>query len=220
MRSTFCTDVQETLGVEVEKGGFKITPRRISKDGYCIYVKRRSEHVAYYIRCTDNRSKGGNVTVDLYISPIEFPSDRLDLIHVGVKFEIYSQYEVNDEVMIAAGRRVLAIIEQSGQLADWIEQQLDVPFIETGRTPYYLYSRRMYEKICRTPEVSASFHALQALARKCVKGRLSLERLNAACTQFSIELGEDFFAEFHPTIDEERKGYELANRLYGEAVFE
>ncbi|MNP39753.1 hypothetical protein D3C76_1333410 [compost metagenome] len=176
--------------------------------------------MAYYIKCTDNRNQGGNVTVVLWISPIEFPDDRLELINVGVKFEIYSEYEVNDEVMMAAGRRVLAIIERSTELADWVEQQLDVPFIENRRTPFYLYSRRMYEKICRTPETAASFNVLKMLAHKCVKGRLSMDHLREACTQFTIELGEDFFAEFHPAIDENRKGKELASRLYAEAVFE
>lgn len=218
MGTTFAESMKETLGLAVAKIGYKFTSSLISKDSYCVFVKRYNEKIGLYIKCTDNRAKGGDVVVALWIAPVEFPDDRLEVLSLGFKIVVYSEYEISDEIVRSIGNKIIELSGSISSLAAAVEKDMASPFIAKGRQKYYYYSRRMYDLLCTEEELSQPLEELKSSARKCVDAKLPLNKLVAQCTAVINKWEDIYFSDLMPQLENEEKGRLLASVLYAETL--
>lgn len=220
MEKTFCNAVEETLGVIVTRAGFKLTPALISEGDYCVFIKRYNEQIALYIKCTDHRSKGGDIVIALWIAPIEFPDDRIEVLNIGFKVVVYSDYEVSDEIMHAVGQKIVELSNNISSLAVAVEKDLTNPFIENQRTKFYFLSREMYNKLTSANEYTESFEELRSATRKCIEDKLSFDTMKDQCTSFIGTVRADVFSGPLTSLKPQEKGRMLACTLYAESLLE
>lgn len=218
MGQTFSKAMEETLGVTVAAAGFKVTPPLISEGDYCVFVKRYNEKIALYIKCTDNRAQGGDVVIALWIAPVEFPDDRIEVLNIGFKIVVYSDYEVSDENIYSVGQKLVELSSNITSLALSVERDMSNPFIVNKRTKFYFYSREMYDKLCAAEEYSEAFEELRSVTRKCIENKTSFDKLKVQCTSFIDKLGEDYFSDGLSSLKSQEKGRLLACALYAEML--
>lgn len=119
MSKTFINDVKRTLGEVLIKNDFKIVTI-VSENDYIMFAKRYSEELAVYVRCIDNRSHGHNVDVDYFFTPVNSPDDSIELFGIGIKINIISIYDVNDNIMCSAGYKIITLFNTMNALERFV----------------------------------------------------------------------------------------------------
>lgn len=103
----FKEDLERTIGKILKEEKYNAV--HIAKN-CTYYMKRYSDKLAFYIRCSDNRHHNGGISVQMFFTAIQVPDDRLITFGVGLNMHIVTVYsDITDEVVIAAGKKLLQL---------------------------------------------------------------------------------------------------------------
>ena len=81
----FKEDIERTIGKGLKDNGYKSIP--IGK-GCVYYIKRYSDKLGFYIRCTDNRHHNGGITIQMFFTAIQIPDDSITTFYQGLEIQI------------------------------------------------------------------------------------------------------------------------------------
>ncbi|HEX9062345.1 MAG TPA: hypothetical protein VF941_19410 [Clostridia bacterium] len=218
MKNNFCNGIEATLGSKIRSIGFRLVPSFFKKGDYCVYVKRYSKNIGLYIICRDNRAKDGDVSIEFWIAPIQFPDDRIEVLNVGIKVVLYSDYDVSDKLMEAIGDKIVGLTENISSLAPLVDMDIQKPFIKNNKTRWFNYSKIIYEKINSSPETQEKVSELKKLAEDCINGKVSFEKLESSCKLLIGSLGENFFSDDLGDLESDEKGEILSEMIYSDVL--
>ena len=163
----FKQDIERTVGKVLNDNGY----REVYLGKRCIYyIKRYSDKLAFYVRCSDNRHHDGGVSVEMIFTAIQLPDDRIVTFEVGVHIEILTVYfDITDELMIAAGKKVVAVESNIGKVSSVILEELKQPYFPKKRNEVFKDILLIYDTINEDICLQEEFNSLKKEVCKCIK---------------------------------------------------
>lgn len=189
-----------------------------------MFAKRYSDDLAVYIRCTDGRKLGHNVNVDYLFAPIQPPDDSIDLFGVGIIVRILSVYNVNDELMVAAGNKIVNLFAHMDSIESFTISELNSPFIKTKRFKYYIRAKEIYKTLFLHEKYGCKFAILVDRINneiKCKKNSLlAFEPCFEMCVDFLNSIPKNCFSDEIATLDVTEKARLLYDEIYNRSLLE
>lgn len=213
----FKEDIQRTIGKFLKENGHK----EVYLAKHCIYyIKRYSEKLAFYIRCSDSRCYDGAVCVELFFSGIQAPDDRVVKFNVGIHIDILKIYQnITDEIMGAAGRKVIAIEQSITNAEKFILNEIQEPFFPAKLNEIYNEEILIYNTLNEDSSIREEFSALKEKMIKELKRRRHVQAAELSDT-FIDNLPQDYFACKNITLDIERIKDVLSDQLMGQCMLD
>lgn len=219
MIKSFINDVKRTLGEVLIKNDFKIVTT-VSKNDYIMFAKRYSEELAVYVRCTDNRSHGHNVDVDYFFTPVNSPDDSIELFGIGIKINIISIYDVNDNIMYSAGYKIVALFNTMNALERFVLNELENPFIRSRRYEYYIKAKKIFNLLKFNEKYKEKFEALIIDINNDLKTNKKNNSSRILCTDFVQSLPTNFLGNELSELNDLKISSLLYEEIYNHFVLD
>ncbi|MDE7205865.1 MAG: hypothetical protein K2N90_01660 [Lachnospiraceae bacterium] len=186
----FKEDIERTIGKVLKYNGYKL----ISLGKGCIYyIKRYSNKLGFYIRCTDNRHHNGGITIQMFFTAIQIPDDSITTLYQGLEIHILTIYgDITDEIMIGAGKKVIAIERNIGNMSDIILEEIKSPYFPQERSAIFKEIITIYDMINEDGDWQNEVIALKDKVFKAVKNKRHVEAFQL-CSEFIDNLPTDYF---------------------------
>lgn len=212
----FKDDIKRTIGKVLNKNGYKM----ITLDSGCVYfIKRYSEQLAFYIRCSDNRKYSGGVHIQLFFSPIQRPDDSITTFGIGIEINVLTVFNVTDEIMIKAGDKIVAIEKEIGCCSPVVLNELEEPFFVPRCYEFYKNLLLVYNSVAENIEIRESFEQLKENVRKMIKKRKDREAYRLGYN-FIENLSKDYFEQRGIVLElSDIKNY-FAEQLYSQCILD
>ena len=169
----FRDDIERTIGTVLKANGHKMT--ELGR-GCIYYMKRFSPELAYYIRCSDNRSSQGDISFELFFTVVDVPCDVFLTFGVGLHVKILSIYEgvaydfmSTNEIITNAGEKIIGIENSIGGLAPVILDELEKPYYMNKKIPHYRLEREIYRQVEGDERVRSEFDTLKKEMCRIIK---------------------------------------------------
>lgn len=212
----FKDDIKRTIGKVLNKNGYKM----ITLDSGCVYfIKRYSEQLAFYIRCSDNRKYSGGVHIQLFFSPITIPDDSITTFGIGIEINVLTVFNVTDEIMIKAGDKIVAMEKEIGCCSPVVLKELEEPFFLSRKYEVYNKILLIYNSVAENIEIRESFEQLKENVRKMIKKRKDREAYRLGYN-FIEDLSKDYFEQRGIVLElSDIKNY-FAEQLYSQCILD
>jgi len=186
----FKDNLKRTIGKVLKENGYK--ERILHKD--CVYyLKRFSDKLAFYIRCSDSRDNNAGAMVEMFFTAIQYPDDRILSLEAGIHIHILTVWEeLADEVLIAAGEKIVAIEQGIGNASDTIVKELESPYFLNQRMKVYNTILQVYNTLNEDIELQDEFNLLKKQVSGVAKKK-SLKEAYAFCDEFVDKLPNAYF---------------------------
>lgn len=213
----FKDDIERTTGKVLKDKGYK----KVFLGKRCIYyIKRYSDKLAFYIRCSDNRHHDGAVSVEMIFTAIQLPDDRIVTFEVGVHIEILKVYfDITDELMIAAGKKVVAIESNIGNVSNTILEELKKPYFPKKRNEVFKDILLVYDTINEDIDIQEEFISLKKEVCKCIKKNRTSE-IFQLCSEFVDSLPSDYFSIRKIELDINEIKDNLEEQVYAQCILD
>lgn len=186
----FKEDIERTIGKVLKHNGYKSVP--IGK-GCLYYIKRYSDKLGFYIRCTDNRHHNGGITIQMFFTAIQIPDDSITTFYQGLEIHILTIYEdVTDEMMIGAGKKVITIERNIGNMSGMILEEIKSPYFPQKRNELFQEILTIYDMINEDENWQDAVTILKDKAFKAVRNKRYAEVFQL-CSAFIDKLPADYF---------------------------
>ena len=211
----FKEDIERTIGKVLKDNGHKSIP--VSK--YCIYyIKRYSDKLGFYIRCSDNRHHNGGISIQMFFTAIQIPDDRIVTYSAGLDIHILTIYrDITDEIFVGAGKKVIAIESNMGNLSDTVLEELESPFLPQKRSQIVRKVLTIYDMISK--EWNDELSALRSKAYKAVKKKRYTE-IFQLCSDFIDNLPTDYFQGIVSDMDLHTIKNEFSEQIRAQCLFD
>lgn len=209
----FKENILRTIGSVLMGSGYRMTT--VGKDR-AYFMKRYSEDLAFYVRCRGITEDIG-MWVDFFFTPITAADDNIYRPGLGIHIWILElSGKVTDEVMIQAGKKILAIESRIGSLSSMIMEELEKPYFidEHGRYPIYKKQLYIYNVVKEDENLRAEFEELKKNVCKKLK-RGSRRQAIQFGIDFVENLKEDYFRNKGVDFD-----FEMIRDSFCEALYE
>ena len=185
----------------------------------CIYfVKRYSDILAFYIRCKDKRNRGGGIKVDFFFMPIVIPNDDVFLSGAGVCIKVFPEGGICEgDVMLSAGRKIVALEGSMDKFSDIILRELENPFFPNGKLPVNTITFIIYNKIREDKNMQQEFGVLKKDVCKLMKGKKTKEAYQQ-CHDFMKRLPSVYFESNGISINPNIDGKRFAEQIYAQHI--
>ncbi|MDE7423929.1 MAG: hypothetical protein K2N51_09580 [Lachnospiraceae bacterium] len=213
----FKQDIERTVGKVLNDNGYR---ERYLAKGCIYYIKRYSDKLAFYVRCTDNRHHDGAVSVEMFFTAIQLPDDRIVTFDVGVHIEILEVYfGITDKLMIAAGKKVVAVESNIGKVSSVILEELKQPYFPKKRNEVFKDILLIYDTINEDICLQEEFNSLKKEVCKCIKKNRTSEIL-PLCSEFIDRLPTDYFNVRNIEIDIDEIKDCLEEQIYAQCILD
>ena len=131
----FKEDIERTIGRVLKDDNHKM----IYLNWDSIYfIKRYSDDLAFYIKCLDSRDRNRGVSIEMFFSPIEIPADNVMSLETKIHIHILTVYgDITDDIFVSAGKKVISIERNVGNLSNMILEEFNEPYFQRGRLSCY-----------------------------------------------------------------------------------
>lgn len=213
----FKEDIVRTIGKFLKDKNYN----EVCIDKCCIYyIKRYSDELAFYIRCSDNRHHNGGVSVEMFFTAIQIPDDRLITFGVGVHIHILTIYfDITDEMMVAAGEKIVAIENNIGNVSNVILQEIKSPYFPNRRNQIFNEILLVYDAINEEASIREEFILLKSNVCKAIKRKKSTE-IFQLCNDFVDNLSADYFIVRGIDLDINRIKNILAEQIRAQCMLD
>ena len=213
----FKEDIERTVGKVLNDNGY----REVFLGKRCIYyIKRYSDKLAFYVRCSDNRHHDGGVSVEMIFTAIQLPDDRIVTFEVGVHIEILTVYfDITDELMIAAGKKVVAVESNIGKVSSVILEELRQPYFPKKRNEVFKNILLVYDTINEDICLREEFNSLKKEVCKCIKKNRNSQIL-PLCSEFVDSLPIDYFNVRKIELDINKIKDMLEEQVYAQCMLD
>lgn len=214
----FKEDIARSIGQILKANKYKM----IVLSKYCVYfIKRYSDELAFYIRCTDNRNHNGGISVEMFFSPIEIPADNILSLKAGIHMHILTVYrdDITDDVMVSAGEKIIAIEKNIGNLSNVILDELEEPYFHNRRISIYKNARVIYNTIKEDVTISQEFEQLKKDVSKMIKGGKTRQAYQL-CHDFVDKLSIDYFRNKGIDLEFSDIRSNFSEQLYAQCVLD
>lgn len=190
-----------------------------TRNSYIMYGKKYSDDLAVYVRCRDGRPVGGNVKVDYYFSPIFAPDDSIIDFGIGVRINILDQYDMNDEIMIGTGEKIVSLIKYMGEIEQFTLSEINNPFIQSRLFSKYIKAKRMYDSLIHNDKYASEFKELiKALYGKSKQNNAAVRF--QMCIDFLNSLPGCFFDQDIELMETKEKANLLIEEIHNRSLLE
>lgn len=213
----FKEDIERTVGKVLKDNGY----RGVFLDKRCIYyIKRYSDKLAFYVRCSDNRPRNGAIAVEFYFTAVQLPDDRIVTFEVGVHIEILKVYfDITDELMIAAGKKVVAVESNIGKVSSVILEELKHPYFPKKRNEVFADILLIYDTINEDICLQEEFKSLKKEVCKCIKKNRN-SQIFPLCSEFIDRLPNDYFNIRNIELDINKIKDMLEEQVYAQCMLD
>ncbi len=212
----FKEDIEKTIGKVLKSNGHRSIP--ISK-GCVYYIKRYSDKLGFYIRCSDNRHHNGGITIQMYFTAIQIPDDRISAYYPGLEIHILTIYrDITDEIMIGAGEKVIAIECNIGNMSSTILGEIQSPFLPQKRSQMFKEILTVYDMINEDGDWQDEVILLKDKVCKAVKNKRYAE-IFQLCSEFIDNLPMDYFQGKVPDMDLNTIKNNFSEQLRAQCMF-
>lgn len=187
--TTFPDDIFRCSDEELRRSGFKPTQRFFPGDDLIVYVKPCSKDVAQYLMYRDSRSTGGNVSVSLWLAPVQLPDDRIDVLGIGVKVVLFSEFDVDDSIMKAVTRKAAIVSAKLDGFHELVASELNAPFVENRRTEVYRKSLQIEQSVVIRPSLETR---LKETVDSFYEGNIVYDEVKRRCSTLIDEMGDSW----------------------------
>lgn len=214
----FKEDIARTIGRVLEADNHKM----IYLDWGCIYfIKRYSDDLAFYIKCLDSRKRNRGVSIEMFFSPIEIPADNIMSLETKIHIHILTVYgDITDDIFVSAGKKVIAIERNVGNLSNMILEEFNEPFFQRGSLSHYKKELAIYRIVKEDTAIRQEFECLMQNVKKMMIKDKRARKMSQLCGDFIEQLPVDYFSS--KGIDLELryiKGF-FANCVYAQCVLD
>jgi hypothetical protein len=137
----------------------------------------------------DSRAAGGDIIVDLWLAPIQIPDDRINVLGIGIKVNLFSGYDVDDEIMSCIVKKALAASEELNKLLDFAISDLRSPFIQNHRTGIYRKALMLEHVALAEPQFIAQ---ISEVVNDFGHGRIDYDQAVSMCELILVAKGENW----------------------------
>lgn len=213
----FKDDIVRSIGVVLKEDGHKMTDLGRG----CIYfMKRYSSDLAFYIRCSDNRNYQGDISLELFFTPVEIPSDSLLTFGIGVHIQVLSVFDdITDGLMAAAGKKIVAIENGIGSLSQTILNELETPYVMTDRIPVYKLQRAVYKLVEGDESIRQEFETLKKDVCKRIRSRRDRQAFQLG-RDFANHLSEEYFRSKGMDLGFEVIQHYFCSHVYAQCILD
>lgn len=213
----FKEDIERTIGKVLKDKKHKAV--HIAK--HCTYyMKRHSDKLAFYIRCSDNRHHNGGISVQMFFTAIQIPDDRLTAFGVGLNIHILTVYsDIIDEIMIAAGEKIVALENNIGNVADTILEEIKKPYFPNKRLEKFNEILLVYDTVNEDISLQEKFASLREQVCKAAKRKKQME-IFQLCSEFVDNLPADYFKNKGINFEISRIKNILAEQLHAQCILD
>ena len=196
---------------------YKMTELRMG----CVYfIKRYSDDLAFYIRCTDSRYPGGGIFIEMLFSPIDLPDDSLLSLEAGIYMPILMQYEdITDDIIISAGKKVVEIEKNIGNLPNVIMEELSEPYFPNGRISVYKEKLAVYKTVKEDTEIREEFESLIKNEKRMIRSKKT-EQAYQLSHEFIEQLPADYFRSKGIDLELSDIKSRFAEHVYAQCVLD
>lgn len=169
--------------------GFVEAPA-VATPGFASFVRLARSGLYHYVLVHDGRAAGGPVNVDLWIAPREAPDDSLDVLGVGYKLQIASQFDLGERYFEKCCSRIGLTLPYIGGLETGTLEELANPVMQSQRWTSYKNESEALDLLL-SPPLSAHpvVQNLLEQAKDFVRRRRrSLDLLEDSCVAVSEHL--------------------------------
>lgn len=194
----FNQDIKRTIGMVLKANHYKLGRPSLG-EGCVYYIKRYSQKLGFYIGCRDNRPHNGPITIDMYFTGIMQPDDRLMNFFPGIHVKIFEVYHrnVTDELILAAGKKIVAIEKHIASAAETVLNELVHPFFVGKEYPLLkvlMYSETLcvYDALKNDETTKNEFGLLEKNCYEAFRKKEN-EKTVDLCSEFLKKLPPDYF---------------------------
>lgn len=152
MTEMFKQDIARTIGKVLKDNGYRKIP--VYKD--CVYfIKRYSQDLAFYVKCLDSRDRNRGISIEIFFYPVEIPADNVMDSPAGLNVKILTVHddELSDEILTAAGEKVVAAEKKLGNCADMVMEELKNPYFKNRYWEIHTKILLIYKTLTEDPEI-------------------------------------------------------------------
>ncbi|MDE5825461.1 MAG: hypothetical protein K2N44_05115 [Lachnospiraceae bacterium] len=213
----FKDDIVRSIGVVLKENGHKM----IDLGRGCIYfMKRYSPDLAFYIRCSDNRNYQGDISLELFFTAVDIPCDSLCTFGIGVHIQVLRVFDdITDELMRASGEKIVVIENGIGGLSQAILNELETPYVMTGRIPVYKRQRAIYKLVEEDESIRQEFEMLKKDVCQKIRNRRDKQAFQLG-GDFAKHLSKEYFRNKGIDLDfEDIQGY-FCSHVYAQCILD
>ena len=213
----FKEDIARTIGQVLKDDNHKM----IYLNWYCIYfIKRYSDDLAFYIKCLDSRDRNRGVSIEMFFSPIETPDDSILRLETKIHIHILTVYgDITDDILVSAGKKVIAIERNIGNLSNMILEEFNEPYFQWGRLSIYKKGLTMYKIVKEDTAFKQEFECLMQNVRKMIKGKKTRKAYQLS-EDFIEQLPVDYFGSKGIDLELSKIKYMFSERVYAQCVLD
>ncbi|MCM1181753.1 MAG: hypothetical protein NC337_00065 [Roseburia sp.] len=210
----FKEELSASVGKILTENGYKMTVA----SGACIYfIKRYSDVLAFYVRCRDKRKHGGGIKIEFFFMPIVIPNDEVFSSGAGICIQVFPDGNCEGDVMLSAGRKLIAIERNMNKFSPVILKELETPFFPNGKIRVDTRTFLIYNSIEKDENVRQEFRALKKDVCRLMKNKNTKEACQL-CRDFMKRLPAVYFGGkglgINPDIDSMR----FAEQIYAQRM--
>lgn len=188
---------------------------------HCSYfMKRFSDKLAFYVRCSDNRHHNGAIEIRIFFTAIQLPDDGLTSFNAGMDIHILTLYsDITDEIMIAAGEKIVAIENSIGSAADIILAEIEKPYFQSKQLQVFKKTLLIYDTFSKDESLQEKFDSLKSEVCKLVKRKKNVE-IYQLCSDFVDSLPTEYLKKKEINLEVNRIKNILAEQLYAQCILD
>lgn len=193
MTEMFKQDIARTIGKVLKDNGYRKIP--VYKD--CVYfIKRYSQDLAFYVRCRDCRSNNRGVSVEIFFVPVEIPADNVIDSPAGLNVKILTIYddELSDEILTAAGEKVVAVEKKLGNCADMVMEELKNPYLKNKKWEIHTKILLIYKTLNEDPKIKKQIE--EFMIKWCNSSHKDKPSSSELVHEIVDNLPDDYFEKF------------------------
>ncbi|MCM1181754.1 MAG: hypothetical protein NC337_00070 [Roseburia sp.] len=164
----FKEELEQSIGkILVSKGYKKIT----QGSDYVMFIKRYSEKLAFYVKCRDKRKWNQGISVEMIFTTIGTPDDGLFISGVGIRVQVLTIPDTDNNMLLRAGEKILAMEDSLGGFDAFVLEELNNEYFQTNRLPIYRRGLLIYEIIQEDENLREALRVLMEDVRRLIKTR-------------------------------------------------